>query len=162
MSLLSCPFQFSPLPNPCRYLTQDLLPTGVTQGHRPAAAIRDVRGVQKDVFAWGDPLCIFVEVNVPKNISREHLSIAFSIKDLKGTDLIVSTTHDFECRRLPEKERFSVSFNLTNPLSPVSICWLSQLRIVSIETFTIMSMLRGHTILHPLQTSAFLEFFNLQ
>lgn len=81
-----------------------------------AAAIRDVRGVQKDVFAWGDPLCIFVEVNVPKNISREHLSIAFSIKDLKGTDLIVSTTHDFECRRLPEKERFSVSFNLTNPL----------------------------------------------
>lgn len=81
-----------------------------------AAAIRDVRGAQKDVFGWGDPLCIFVEVNVPKDISREHLSIAFSIKDLKGTDLIVSTTHDFECRRLPEKDRFSVYFNFTNPL----------------------------------------------
>ena len=81
-----------------------------------AAAIRDERGDQKDVFAWGDALNILVEVNVPKEISREHLSIAFSIKDLKGTDLIVSTTHDFERRRLPDKERFSVSFRLTNPL----------------------------------------------
>jgi lipopolysaccharide transport system ATP-binding protein len=81
-----------------------------------AAAIRDVRGVQKDVFAWGEPLCVFVDVNVPKDIPREHLSVAFSIKDLKGTDLIVSTMHDFECRRLPEKERFSISFNLINPL----------------------------------------------
>ena len=81
-----------------------------------AAAIRDERGAQKDVFAWGDALNILVEVNVPKEISREYLSIAFSIKDLKGTDLIVSTTHDFERRRLPDKERFSVSFKLTNPL----------------------------------------------
>lgn len=80
------------------------------------AAIHDERGTAKDIFAWGEVLNILVEVNVPKEISREHLSVAFSIKDLKGTDLIVSTTHDFECRRLPDNERFSVSFKLTNPL----------------------------------------------
>jgi lipopolysaccharide transport system ATP-binding protein len=59
---------------------------------------------------------IVIEVHVPMNISREHLSVACSIKDLKGTDLIVSTTHDFECRRLPDKAHFSVSFRLVNPL----------------------------------------------
>ncbi len=80
------------------------------------AAIRDEWGTVKDIFAWGEVLNILVEVNVPKEISREHLSVAFSIKDLKGTDLIVSTTHDFECRRLPDNERFSVSFELINPL----------------------------------------------
>lgn len=80
------------------------------------AAIHDERGTAKDIFAWGELLNIVVEVNVPKEISREHLSVAFSIKDLKGTDLIVSTTHEFECRRLPDKDRFSVSFKLTNPL----------------------------------------------
>lgn len=89
---------------------------GSLKGVIIAAAIRDERGAQKDVFAWGEALNVLVEVNVPKEISRENLSIAFSIKDLKGTDLIVSTTHDFERRRLPDKELFSVSFRLTNPL----------------------------------------------
>lgn len=81
-----------------------------------SAAIRDEQGTAKDIFAWGEALNIVVEVNVPKQISREYLSVAFSIKDLKGTDLIVSSTHDYERRRLPDKESFSVSFKLTNPL----------------------------------------------
>ena len=81
-----------------------------------SAAVCDAQGVQKDVFEWGEVLKILIKVHIPKDISREHLSIAFSIKDLKGTDLIVSTTHDFECRRLPDKERFSVSFQFANPL----------------------------------------------
>ena len=81
-----------------------------------SAAVCDAQGVQKDVFEWGEVLKILIKVHIPKDISREHLSIAFSIKDLKGTDLIVSTTHDFERRRLPDKERFSVSFQFANPL----------------------------------------------
>ena len=81
-----------------------------------SGAIHDEQGIQKDVFSWGESLHIRIEVNVPKEIPREHLSIAFSIKDLKGTDLIVSTTHDFEKKRLPDQERFSVSFKLVNPL----------------------------------------------
>ena len=68
------------------------------------------------MIAWGEKINIVVEVNVPKEISRDHLSIAFSIKDLKGTDLIVSTTQDFERKRLPSNEKFSVSFGFSNPL----------------------------------------------
>lgn len=81
-----------------------------------SAAVYDERGVHKDVFAWGEAINILVVVNVPKEISREHLSVAFSIKDLKGSDLIVSTTHDFDCKQLPDKEHFSVSFRLNNHL----------------------------------------------
>ena len=89
---------------------------GSHKGMILSASVRDEHGSRKDVHAWGDVLEIIIEVHVPIGISREHLSVAMSIKDLKGTDLIVSTTHDFECKRLPEKERFSVSFRLINPL----------------------------------------------
>jgi lipopolysaccharide transport system ATP-binding protein len=81
-----------------------------------SAAVHDKQGARKNVHAWGAVLDVVIDVRVPMNISREHLSVAFSIKDTKGTDLIVSTTHDFKCSQLPEKERFSVSFRLVNPL----------------------------------------------
>jgi len=81
-----------------------------------AAAVLDDRGTRKDVFQWGEMLNVQIEVNVANEITREHLSVAISIKDLKGTDLIVSTTHDFVCRRLPDKARFRISFKFTNPL----------------------------------------------
>ena len=89
---------------------------GSRKGMILSAAVLDEHGAYKDVHAWGAVLNIVIELHVPIDISREHLSVAFSIKDIKGTDLIVSTIHDFECRRLPEEERFSVSFRLINPL----------------------------------------------
>lgn len=89
---------------------------GSHKGMILSAAVRDEHGVRKDVHAWEEVLDVVIEVHVPMDISREHLSVAFSIKDLKGTDLIVSTTHDFEYRHLPDEERFSVTFRLTNPL----------------------------------------------
>lgn len=81
-----------------------------------SASIRDEQGARQDVFQWGGTLKVLIEVRVPKDIFREHLSVAFSIKDLKGTDLVVSTTHDFECIRLPDNECFSVSFQFFNAL----------------------------------------------
>lgn len=81
-----------------------------------SATIRDEQGIMKNVFAWGEDLKVLIEVQIPEEISREHLSVAFSIKDIKGTDLIVSTTHDVERRRLPGQSRFSVSFQFTNIL----------------------------------------------
>lgn len=89
---------------------------GSHKGMILSAAVRDEHGARKDVHAWETMIEVVIEVRIPMTISREHLSVAFSIKDLKGTDLIVSTTHDFECRRLPDEERFSVSFRLINPL----------------------------------------------
>lgn len=82
-----------------------------------SAIVCDEYGARKDVHAWGNDLNICIELNIPANVSREYLSVAFSIKDLKGTDLIVSTTHDLDLRRLPDEERFCVSFKLNNFLN---------------------------------------------
>jgi len=89
---------------------------GSRKGIILSAAVYDDHHVVKDVHPWGETINIVIEANVPSDIPRENLSVAFSIKDLKGTDLIVSTTHDFGQKRLPDKERFSVSFKLVNPL----------------------------------------------
>ena len=89
---------------------------GSHKGIITSASIRDDAGIQRDVFEWGDKINVQIEVSVPLEISRDHLSIAFSIKDLKGTDLIVSTAHDFECKRLPDECNFKVLFKLSNHL----------------------------------------------
>jgi lipopolysaccharide transport system ATP-binding protein len=81
-----------------------------------SACVRDMHSNRKDVYILDDEIEVNIELLVPKEISRRYLSIAFSIKDLKGTDLIVSTTHDLKSTRLPEIERFSVSFRLINLL----------------------------------------------
>lgn len=80
------------------------------------AEVRDARGSRREVMPWGEPMQVVIEVVVPCSISRDHLSIAFSIKDLRGNDLIVSTTFDFEPDRLPQQERFRVTFCFVNPL----------------------------------------------
>lgn len=89
---------------------------GSHKGSIISAAILDQEGGKQDIFSWGQTITIRIEVNIPITISREELSVAFSIKDLKGTDLIVSTTCDFERKRLPDCESFSVLFTFTNPL----------------------------------------------
>lgn len=89
---------------------------GSHRGTIRAAGVRDSKGVRKDVFHWAEEMEVFVEVCVPASIPREHLSVAFSIKDLKGTDLVVSTTYDFGGTRLPADESFTVSFRLKNQL----------------------------------------------
>lgn len=89
---------------------------GSHKGMILSASVLDERGGRKNVHVWGELLEVVIRLNVPEEISRQNLSVAFSIKDLKGTDLIVSTTHDFGCRRLPDHEHFSVSFRLINPL----------------------------------------------
>ena len=81
-----------------------------------SAAVLDVNGTRRDVHEWGKSMEIRISLRIPRSIDREHLSIAVSIKDLKGSDLIVSTTHDFEARCLPDAENFEVSFKLINPL----------------------------------------------
>lgn len=81
-----------------------------------SAAVLDASGARRDVHEWGKSMEIRISLRIPQSIDREHLSIAVSIKDLKGSDLIVSTTHDFDTRRLPDDDNFEVSFKLINPL----------------------------------------------
>lgn len=88
---------------------------GSSQGLIISAAVHDAVGVRRDVHTLGRDIDVIVEVEIPPSIPRDHLSVAFSIKDLKGTDLIVSTTRDYNMR-LPDVDRFSVSFRMRNPL----------------------------------------------
>lgn len=88
---------------------------GSHKGLIESASICDEHGTRKDVITWGEQIKIVVEANIPLDIPREHLSIACSIKDLKGTDLIVLTTYDNHTQ-LPAHEKICVSFCLTNPL----------------------------------------------
>ena len=81
-----------------------------------SATVRDQNGTVKDLHMWNSSIEINIELAIPPEVSREHLSIAISIKDLKGTDLIVSTTQDFGCKPLPLEKNFSVSFRLKNLL----------------------------------------------
>ncbi len=90
---------------------------GSHRGLIRSACVRNENGVCRDVHRWGSMVEVAIDVCVPAAIGRDHLSIAFSIKDLKGTDLIVSTTRDFGGRRLPIEERFSVTFRFVNPLA---------------------------------------------
>ena len=90
---------------------------GSNKGLIIAAKVRDHEGVCKDIFHHGDSIEIFLRLHIPVNISRENLSVAFSIKDLKGTDLVVSTTHDFNAKRLPDNENFEVIFRMKNYLN---------------------------------------------
>ena len=80
-----------------------------------AASVCDAQGMRRDTIAWGEPMEVLIDVRVPADIPREHLSLAFSIKDLRGTDLLVSTTHD-QGTHLPETESFRVRFRMDNHL----------------------------------------------
>lgn len=82
------------------------------------APVRDracIQAMRRDTIAWGEPMEVLIDVRVPADIPREHLSLAFSIKDLRGTDLLVSTTHD-QGTHLPETESFRVRFRMDNHL----------------------------------------------
>ncbi|WP_219118404.1 ABC transporter ATP-binding protein [Janthinobacterium sp. UMAB-56] len=89
---------------------------GSHKGSIVSAAVLDADGVRKNVHYWNSAIEVRIELCIPADIPREHLSVAFSIKDLQGSDLIVSTTHDFDGKVLPDMERFSVSFQLNNYL----------------------------------------------
>jgi len=89
---------------------------GSNRGLILSATVCDCQGSRKDVFHWGDRIEINIDVQIPKEISRENLSVAFSIKDIKGTDLVGSTTHASEIPKWPDAERFKVSFRMNNLL----------------------------------------------
>ena len=89
---------------------------GSHKGSIVSAAVLDADGERKNVHYWNTPIEVRIELCIPAEVSRQHLSVAFSIKDLQGSDLIVSTTHDFSEQPLPEAERFTISFRLTNYL----------------------------------------------
>ena len=81
-----------------------------------SATVSNQSGLVKDVYYWNERIIVNIQVKIPKDIPRDYLSVAFSIKNLKGMDLIVSTTYDFSDYKLPDRENFRVSFVFNNPL----------------------------------------------
>lgn len=88
---------------------------GSNRGLILSAAVYDAAGVRRDVHKLNNDIEVLIDVQIPATVPRDHLSVAFSIKDLKGTDLIVSTTRDYGMK-LPDVDRFRVSFRMRNPL----------------------------------------------
>lgn len=91
---------------------------GSHKGMILSATIQDRAGAKKELFDWSEEMHIVMDLRIPKDISRENLCIAFSIKDLKGSDIIVSSTWDFEPTPLPDSEGCRITFRLSNYLVP--------------------------------------------
>lgn len=88
---------------------------GSHKGIVTEALVCDVSGQRRDVIDWGDSILVRVSVRLPEGFDREGLSVAISIKDLKGSDLIVATSHDAGLV-LPDSMQFCVAFRMTNLL----------------------------------------------
>jgi len=89
---------------------------GSHRGLVKSASICDERGQRVDFLHWGQPMLVIVDLELPNDLPRDHLGIAFSIKDLKGTDLIVSTTAENGTPDIPEDGRIRLVFSMKNYL----------------------------------------------
>lgn len=91
---------------------------GSSKGIIKYAGIHAQDGMKTDVITWAQKIEIIIDVSISEDVTRDHLSVSFSIKDLKGNDIIVSTTHDYEIIEFPiEKNEFRVSFRMRNELN---------------------------------------------
>jgi lipopolysaccharide transport system ATP-binding protein len=88
---------------------------GSHKGLITEAVVCDPSGERRDVVEWGTEIEIRVSVKLPPAIPRQGLSVAVSIKDLKGSDLLVATTHEQELG-IPEGDSVRVTFRLPNLL----------------------------------------------
>ena len=82
-----------------------------------SAGIYDIQGNRKDVIRWNEEVEVRLVFSPAPDMDRSNLSAAFSIKDLKGTDLIVSTTHDHQPGPFdPKAHSFTITYRFRNPL----------------------------------------------
>ncbi|VVD34010.1 ABC transporter ATP-binding protein [Paraburkholderia dioscoreae] len=91
---------------------------GTHVGSIVSAQVLDSSRQQQSVFAAFEPMIVRFVIHVPEGIDRRALSVAFSIKDTKGTDLIVRTTYDeksidFDC----DGSEIEIEFCLRNQLN---------------------------------------------
>jgi len=81
------------------------------------AGIYGTDGTRKDIVRWNEEIEVRIVFAPPSVADRAHLSAAFSIKNLDGTDLIVSTTCDRQAMPFDlHAHAFRVSCRFRNPL----------------------------------------------
>lgn len=88
---------------------------GSHKGLVKEAVVCDLSGERRDLVEWGAPIEIRVTVEIPPGVPAAGLSIAVSIKDLKGSDLLVASTHE-EALEVPVGTEVRISFQLPNLL----------------------------------------------
>jgi len=81
-------------------------------------SIRGDRTGSGAVFEWGERVRLAVEFVVPANADREHLVVAFSLKDLRGTDLMVGSSHGYLAVPVDGTDRARVTFDFEMRLTP--------------------------------------------
>lgn len=80
-----------------------------------SAGIFDLNNNRANVIHWNEEVAVRIVFKIPNGIALNHLSASFSIKDISGTDLIVSTTHDqHDVRFTPTVEGATVEFRFFN------------------------------------------------
>jgi len=76
-------------------------------------------GGSSAVIKYGETVTLEVNLEIPDAFPKETLSLAFSIKDLRGTDLLVCTTHDENPGLfIGSSQMVTVRFEFINRLSP--------------------------------------------
>ncbi|WP_244221080.1 ABC transporter ATP-binding protein [Paraburkholderia aromaticivorans] len=91
---------------------------GTHVGSIVSAQVLDSSYRHQNVFAAFEPMVVRFAIRLPEGICRRALSVAFSIKDTKGTDLIVRTTHDEKDIDFDfDGSEFEIEFRLRNQLN---------------------------------------------
>ncbi|WP_091806743.1 ABC transporter ATP-binding protein [Burkholderia sp. WP9] len=91
---------------------------GTHVGSIVSAQVLNSAGRHQSVFTAFEPMIVRLAIQIPGGIDRRALSVAFSIKDTKGTDLIVRTTHDEKGIDFDfEGSEFGIAFRLRNQLN---------------------------------------------
>lgn len=67
---------------------------GSHKGLIKSAALFDTENAPLKVIEWGQKTIVRVDVYIPYELSIENFDLAISIKNLKGQDLIVDSTHN--------------------------------------------------------------------
>ncbi|WP_353100082.1 ABC transporter ATP-binding protein [Stenotrophomonas lactitubi] len=57
-------------------------------------SFEDISGRNAKVVEYGDTLRLRIKVQLPEQVDPAHVALSMSVKDLRGTDLFVISTHD--------------------------------------------------------------------
>lgn len=81
------------------------------------AAVQDNKGKRVDLIQWGMDIKVKITYQLTENVIKDDLTVAFSMKDLKGNDILVATHPEDFKNNFDAVER-SVEFSFKNYLSP--------------------------------------------
>ncbi|WP_243430157.1 ABC transporter ATP-binding protein [Alcaligenes sp. SORT26] len=81
------------------------------------AAVQNIQGKKADLISWGMDIKISIRYKLNEEIANDNLTVAFSIKDLKGNDIVVAVSKQVIDDGSEYSER-RVDFSLKNYLSP--------------------------------------------